>query len=85
MRSRELDLASELPLEGALSLASDRIFMPVSSLSKTSPCAAWRISSSKALISQLPWALSLQRKNNIESCRNLQISIRNVELGENTF
>jgi hypothetical protein len=59
VRSRELDLASELPLEGALSLASDRIFMPVSSLSKTSPCAAWRISSSKALISQLPWALSL--------------------------
>src|SRR4030065_2201829 len=25
---------------------------------------------------QLPWALSFLRKNNIESCRNLEISIR---------
>src|ERR1700730_4512671 len=33
------------------------------------------------LIWQLPWALSFLRKNNIESCRNLEISIRESRAG----
>src|SRR5215216_1682035 len=33
------------------------------------------------LIWQLPWALSFQRKNNIESCRNLEISTRRRRAG----